>query len=260
MRTRPAIVLLALATAGVLLGRSSRAQPNLPPPPPPPMDQPGDVPRLPPPPPGPEGQSPAPRRPEELNPAPRRPASSPPSPARAAVRPRRPESVVVDSDERPPARPLAITLNPVDLIVGRLSANVEVQLEPHHALVVSPNVLVFPVGRGGPKDVVSEGLGFASRTSQSYGIELGYHYWLQGWRALRGPFVGPSLLLGLTTDGSVGDSARLQSYWGVALDVGWQEVLPSGFTAGAGAGLELVRMGGSGGVVPRLLAQVGWSF
>jgi hypothetical protein len=167
---------------------------------------------------------------------------------------------VVAYVEPPPVHPLAITLNPVGLIDGRLSANAEVQLEPHHSLVVSPNALVFPVGRGGPKNVVSEGLGFASRTSQSYGIELGYHYWLQGWRTLRGPFVGPSLLLGLTTDANVGDSAHLQSYWGVALDVGWQEVLSSGFTAGAGAGLELVRLGGSGGVVPRLLAQVGWSF
>lgn len=213
------------------------------------MDQPGEVPRLPPPPPGPEGQSPAPRR----------PVASPPPPSRPPVRPRRPEAVVVYV-EPPPVHPVAITLNPVGLIEGRLSANVEVQLEPHHALVASPNVLLFPVGRGGPNDVVSEGLGFASRTSHSYGIELGYHYWLEGWRALRGPFAGPSLLLGLTTAANVGDATRLQSYWGVALDVGWQEVLASGFTAGAGAGLELVRMGGSGGVVPRLLAQVGWSF
>jgi hypothetical protein len=248
MRTRTATVALTAAAAVVLAAHGSFAQPNLPPPPPPPMDQPGDLPRLPPPPPAPEGSGPTGRR-------------TTPAPPPARVRPvRRPETTVVVAEPPPPARDVAITLNPLGLIAGRLSANVEGQLAPHHSLVASPSVIVFPVGRGGSKDLVSEGLGFASRTSHGYGIELGYHYWVQGWRALRGPYLGPSVLLGLTTDANVGDPTHLQSYWGVALDAGWQEVLSSGFTAGAGAGLEFVRMGTFGGVVPRVLAQVGWSF
>ncbi len=72
--------------------------------------------------------------------------------------------------------------------------------------------------------------------------------------------LGPALLLGSTTDATVGDPTHAQSYWGIAFDVGWQEVIPGGFTAGVGAGLEVVRMAGTGGVVPRFLLQLGWSF
>jgi hypothetical protein len=36
--------------------------------------------------------------------------------------------------------------------------------------------------------------------------------------------------------------------------------MPGGFTAGIGGGLEVVRMAGTGAVVPRLLMQIGWSF
>ena len=134
------------------------------------------------------------------------------------------------------------------------------QLEPHHSLIASPNVLVVDANRGGAGSLVSEGLGFASQTSSSVGIELGYHYWLQWQRALRGPFLGPSLLLGRTTAANVGDPTYAHAYWGVAFDGGWQEVLPGGFTVGAGGGLELVRMAGTGAIVPRFLLQIGWSF
>ena len=162
--------------------------------------------------------------------------------------------------EPPEAHPVAVTLNPIGLFRGRLSANLEVQVEPHHSLVVSPNLLVFHADRGQAGSLVSEGLGFVTSTSGSVGIEFGYHYWWRWTRELRGPYLGPSLLLGSTTSASVGDPTHAQSYWGLAFDVGWQEVLPGGFTAGVGAGLETVRMAGVGAVVPRLLAQVGWSF
>ena len=162
--------------------------------------------------------------------------------------------------EVPANRPLAVTLNPLGLLWGRLSANVEMELEPHHSLIASPNVLVVRANRGGANDLVSEGLGFASQTSNSVGIELGYHYWLQWQRSLRGPFLGPSLLLGATSAANVGDPSHTQVYWGLAFDGGWQEVLPSGFTVGAGGGLELLRMAGSGALVPRFLLQIGWSF
>jgi hypothetical protein len=156
-----------------------------------------------------------------------------------------------------PARPVALTLNPLGLFWGRLSANVEVLLAPHHAVIASPNVLVANATRSG---TLGEGFGFAQRDSGSIGVELGYHYWWYWRRSLRGPFLGPSLLLGSTTNASVGNPAGAQAYWGVALDVGEQEVLPGGFTIGAGLGLGIVRMADSGAVFPRFLVQLGWSF
>ncbi len=250
MRTRPQIAALVVSFRMFLAGRLVDAQPDLPPPPPPPIDQPVELPSLPPPPAPPVRSSPA-RRAVPTPPP-------PPPPYRAAVRPHRVDEVVYV--EPPVSHPVAVTLNPLGLPWARLSGNVEVQLEPHHSLVASLNVLVARANRGGASDLVSEGLGFASDASNGVGIEFGYHYWLRWERALRGPFLGPSLLLGSTSAASVGDPTHAQAYWGLAFDGGWQEVLPGGFTLGAGGGLEWIRMAGFGAVVPRLLLQIGWSF
>lgn len=254
MRKRPEIA--APIAALTLVARSALAQPNLPPPPPPPIDQPTEVPTLPPPPP--RSQAPAPQPPSPAPPPRRVAAPPPPAPYRASARPARTEEVVYV--EAPVSHPVAVTLNPVGLLRGRLSANLEVQLEPHHSLFVSPNLLAFHADRGAPGSLLSDGFGFATDTSVSVGIELGYHYWWHWSRELRGPFLGPALLLGSTTNAAAGDPAHAQSYWGLAFDIGWQEVLPGGFTAGVGAGLEVVRMAGTGGPVPRFLLQMGWSF
>jgi hypothetical protein len=167
---------------------------------------------------------------------------------------------MTDAPPPPAEHPLAVTLNPIGLFWGRLSVNVEYQVQPHHSLFVSPNALIFETGRGSVNNVISQGLGFASASSLGLGTELGYHYWWMWSRALRGPFIGPALLFGLTSHAQVGNSAHVEGYWGLAVDVGWQEVLGGGFTAGVGAGLEFIDMAGAGRVVPRLLVQVGWSF
>jgi hypothetical protein len=247
MTKRPEIV--ALIAVGLVFARTAQAQPNLPPPPPPPIDQ-SPVPSLPPPPPRQTPPS------ETTQPPPaRRATPPPPSPYRASTHSRTTEDVVYV--EAPPTHPVAVTLNPLGLFRGRLSANLEVQLVPHHSLVLSPNLLVFHADRG---TLMSDGFGFVTSTSNSVGLELGYHYWWRWAQSLSGPYMGPSLLLGSTTEASVGDPTHAQSYWGLAFDVGWQEVLFGGFTAGLGAGLEVVRMAGTGTVVPRALVQVGWSF
>jgi hypothetical protein len=164
-------------------------------------------------------------------------------------------------EEQPVSRPVAVTFNPLALFLGRLSGNLEVQLVPHHSLIASPNVLLLQEMRGGgPHNAVSAGLGFASPTSSGIGVELGYHYWWYWRRALRGPFMGPSLLVGSTTQANVGDPTQAQTYWGLAFDVGGQEVLPGGFTIGGGFGLGVVRMANEIVAFPRLLLQVGWSF
>jgi hypothetical protein len=241
-------VLLAASTA--------HAQPNLPPPPPPPIGEepPPSPPSRPPPPLPSPAPAPAPPRaaPPQYSPAP-----PPPPPYRY----RRRREVVAEYVEYDPPRPVAITWNPVALTAGRLSGNFEVLVAPHHALLVSPNALVFDQDRGGRYNVVSQGLGFASRNSDSLGLELGYHYWWRWARDLRGPFFGPSLLLGSTTNATAGPSpGSAQPYWGAAFDVGGQGVLSGGFTIGAGAGLGFIHLGDASALFPRFLFQIGWSF
>jgi hypothetical protein len=160
----------------------------------------------------------------------------------------------------PVVHPLAVTLNPLDLFWGRISTNIEFQLEPHHSILVVPSVLAAHSNRGDPGDLLPRGFGFATTTSNGAGIELGYHYWLHWARVLRGPFLGPSFLLGFTTHPSVGDPNGTEGYWGLAFDAGWQEVIAPGFTAGAGLGVGWLRMSDTATAFPRFLVQVGWSF
>ena len=248
---RCSTVAFLVGAAVIATEPAGRAQPDLPPPPPPPIGQTD----LAPPPPVPT--SPA----QPAPPPPRRAVAPPPPPAEPPrfVRRRRPEVPYVVVVEEEPSRPWALTANPVALTFGRLSLNAELLLAPHHALIASPNVLLIPLDRGGRFNLVSEGAGFATHDSFGLGAELGYHYWPHAGRQLRGAFVGPSLLLGGTTDATVGDPSHMQAYWGVALDVGWQEVLPSGFTMGIGAGIEVLHLADATPVVPRFLFQLGWS-
>lgn len=248
--------LVPLAAATVLLGTgSAQAQLDLPPPPPPPLGQPSDLPTLPPP--------PAPKTSAAPPSEPPRHAAAPPArtPRNRPAAPH-PEMRARPAEEPEPAqRTLAVTWNPVDIAWGRLSANAELLLAPRHSLVACLDSLVFHADRGSSQDVLSEGFGFASPTSFGLGGELGYRYWPRGLTSLTGPFVGPSFVLGATTDARVGDPSHVQGYWGLAVDLGYQQqLLVDGFTAGAGVGLEVVHMADVTALVPRLLAQVGWSF
>lgn len=252
MRTGPKRALPVVVTF-LLAASSAHAQPNLPPPPPPPMGE--EPPPAPPPRPPPPLPAPAPPPPRAA-PPPYSPTPPPPPPYRYRHR----REVVVEYAEYDPPRPVAITWNPVALAAGRLSGNFEVQVAPHHSLLVSPNALVFDEDRGGRYNAVSQGLGFASKDSDSLGLELGYHYWLRWSHDLRGPFFGPSLLLGSTTNATAGPAnAGAQGYWGFALDAGGQAVLSGGFTIGAGIGLGFIHLADANGLFPRFLFQIGWS-
>jgi len=155
---------------------------------------------------------------------------------------------------------VAVTFNPLGLTLGRLSANVEFLVAPHHAFILSPNVLVFQEQRGGRYSLLNEGLGLATNASGGFGGEVGYHYWWRWRRSLSGPFFGPSVLLGSVTNAAVGPTNGAQTYWGFALDAGGQAVFPGGFTLGAGLGFGFVDLASAGAFFPRALLQVGWSF
>ncbi len=240
MRTWTSAALGVVAIAIIAVAAPAAEAQDLPPPPPPPIGQSTDVP-------------PPPTQPGRPAPPPRY------EPAPPYGHPHRRRDVIYVYEE-PVARPVAITFNPAALALGRLSANVEVLLAPHHSLVLSPNLLVFQEGHGGRYDLASEGLGFATERSSSFGGELGYHYWWQWRRSLMGPYFGPSLLLGSVTNASVGSTGNAQAYWGGAFDAGGQAVLPGGFTLGAGIGLGFVEMASVAAVFPRFLFQLGWSF
>ena len=244
MRKSAAVGLAAFAA--IVLGASVAGAQDLPPPPPPPLGQPLDLPPTP----LPARPAPPPPRYEPAHP-------QPPPPRGYSTGPRR---EVITIYEEPVARPVAITLNPAALVLGRLSVNVEFLLAPHHSLVLSPNILAFEEERGGRYALASEALGFATRGSGSFGGELGYHYWWRWRRSLVGPYFGPSLLLGSVTNASVGPTASAQAYLGGAFDAGGQGVLPGGFTLGAGLGLGFVELASVVAVFPRFLLQLGWSF
>ena len=239
---------VTLAVALLLTARGASAQ-TLPPPPPPPVGQE----------PVPTPAPPAPRPPPPAPPPPPLRAAPPPTPV--YVRYRRRREVVALYEEYDPPRPFALTWNPAALVAGRLSGNFEVLVAPHSSLIVSPNALVLREDRGGRWNALSQGLGFASRTSDGFGLELGYHFWSRWSRDLRGPFFGPSLLAGSTTNATVGvNPGNAQPYFGFAVDAGGQAVVPGGFTFGAGLGLGFIHLGDANALFPRLLLQLGWSF
>jgi hypothetical protein len=262
-----------LVVTAALLAPPALAQPNLPPPPPPPLDHTGAPPELPPPPPPPPG-TPEPRRnPAAVpppaatapGPTPQTPPGKPPRNGEHHAEPAPlhhfepvPEVVV---HERPPARIVAmVTLNPVPLIWGRVSANLEFLFAPHHALVLSPYLLLNNADRGG---LLAQAFGFATSSSSGAGGEIGYHYWshYHWWPGqLVGVFWGPSFLAGETTNPTAVDGTGSWGYWGAALDIGQQTVFGSGFTAGGGLGVGFVHMASSTAIFPRFLLQLGWAF
>ena len=255
MRHPRKLVASILGCTAVFWGAPAQAQPDLPPPPLPPIEPSPATPNLPPPP-QPSAPSPAPSSEPPARRAPQAPHPTPSRPRREVVYVAPPPSTFRSRSDGDRARRLALTLNPLALPWGRASGNVELLLAPHHAIVASPNVLFANVDRGG---LLALALGFTQSASSGAGGEVGYHYWWYGHDGLRGPFFGPSLLVGVTSAATVGDPSRAQPYWGAAIDVGEQAILSGGFTIGGGAGLGLIRMGGSGVVFPRFLLQVGWS-
>jgi hypothetical protein len=233
---------ISLAGLGVLAWTAwtgtGRGQVNLPPPPPPPLST-----NNPPPPPPPANQGGGggakPRqRPVEQHTAP------PPQ--------RREEPHETYEPEESPARKLSIRLNPLPLFLARLSVDIEYQLAPHHALVGSPN-FTFKSDRA---TLPSRAFGYTIPDSSGAGAELGYHYWLAP--KMEGLYLGPSLLLGFTGHPVI----KSYAYYGVAFDVGYQLMLPNGFTFGGGGGLLLIGAGGGNALhlAPRFLAGIGWSF
>jgi hypothetical protein len=159
--------------------------------------------------------------------------------------------------------PLALTLNPLSLLLGRIGANVEYLPAKHHAIMLNPYMSSAKVESSDVKTSFS-----------SYGAELGYHFYT-GNKGANGFYVGPSVLVVRTTakdeciNGACSAAADVDFLtYGAALDFGGQYVSDGGFTIGGGAGAMYLRSSASAdgsktmkfeGFVPRVLFTVGYS-
>ena len=158
--------------------------------------------------------------------------------------------------------PVALTLNPLSLLLGRIGANVEYLPAKHHAIMLNPYMSSVSVESTNVKTSFS-----------SYGAELGYHFYT-GSKGANGFYVGPSLMAMRTTSkaectGPCTGSADVDFLtYGAALDFGRQYVSDGGFTIGGGGGAMYLRSTASPdgsntvkfeGFVPRILFTVGYS-
>lgn len=146
------------------------------------------------------------------------------APSVARAEPPPPDLVAVH-EAPPPTRRLAISYNPLTLMLQRYGGNVEVLLASHHALGVSAYYAHARTNED------------TNNVFRGVGGELGYR-WYAGDNGPRGFYVGPSLLLGrFEAVPARGDSV---SFWNVggAMDLGWQALVADRVLFGLGAGLQ----------------------
>ena len=136
-----------------------------------------------------------------------------------------------DVDEGVPFKSVALQGNPLGIIIGRYSADLEYLPVPHHALHFSP------VGYFALPGVADELVGF--------GAEMGYR-WYSGLNGPNGFFLGVSFIaLSLQyTHGALPgvplDAPEDTSFvqLGGAIDAGYQLVFLGNFAVGAGLGAQ----------------------
>jgi hypothetical protein len=136
-----------------------------------------------------------------------------------------------DLDEGVPFKSVALQGNPLGLVIGRYSADLEYLPVPHHALHFSP------VGYFALPGVADELVGF--------GAEMGYR-WYSGLYGPHGFFLGASFIA-LSLQYSHGalpgvplDAPEDTSFvqLGGAIDAGYQMVILGNFAVGAGVGAQ----------------------
>ena len=172
---------------------------------------------------------------------------------------------------------VAITLNPMPMVIGRFGGNVEVLVAPHHAITGSLFVQTFP--RGIIELAVPSAKNLTSSPAPLVGGELGYRFY-SGRSSPSGLFVGPSFLAMPFAYPRVNDNldVELTSFhaFGAALDIGAQLVTSGGFTFGGGIGVMALAYTPPASitppagfqvptypephVLPRLLLAAGWAF
>jgi hypothetical protein len=134
-------------------------------------------------------------------------------------------------DEGVPFKSVALQGEPLAVIIGRFSADLEYLPDAHHALHLSPHTYYAFPGKDDELD--------------GFGAEVGYRFYT-GAHGPHGLFMGASFLFGqyhyvhVSTYGPPLDPPDDTHYYsfGGALDVGWQSIVLGNFAVGAGAGVQ----------------------
>lgn len=173
-------------------------------------------------------------------------------------------------------RPVALTLNPLGIVIQRYGGNVEWSPAPHHALIVSGYVQSVPVELVRPftnRIRVSDG-----SAAPALGGELGYRLY-SGRSGPEGLFIGGSLVAmpfaypRLANDATLKNmSVELARVYGLggAIDIGAQTITSFGLTLGGGIGASFLTYDmpqdpqrlpiAMPSVLPRLLLSTGYAF
>lgn len=173
----------------------------------------------------------------------------------------------------------AFTSNPLNLLIGRYGISFEYQPVIHHTLIFSPH---YDTLSGDPGQEGSCN-GRCTDTLSGAGAEVGYRFYT-GNRGFNGFFIGPSVIVSrhmsrFSNPDSAPqwrESSVVFNEMGGAVDVGGQWQLGH-FVIGAGVGVQLTalseqfpstgrgidvltELNAGGGLLPRLLLNVGYTF
>lgn len=146
------------------------------------------------------------------------------APSVARAEPPPPDLVTVHEDA-PVTRRIALSYNPLTLMLQRYGGNVELLLASHHALGVSAYYAYARTNED------------TNNVFRGVGGEVGYR-WYSGENGPRGFYVGPSFLLGRFEAIPSRGSATVYENLGGALDLGWQALVADRVLVGLGAGLQ----------------------
>lgn len=196
-------------------------------------------------------------------------ANPPPAQTEVHVAP----AVDVTLPDSPPARRwVAIELNPVALIIGKISANVILVPIDHHGIVLSPFFASTTTEPIYVYDAASNPTQLPQQSFTGGGGELGYRYYF-GRGGPRGLFFGPSLVIAdFVSKAQNGDTKSYLAFGGAA-DIGFQALVFDRLSLSLGAGLQYLATSttipqqqfpadvfANSGLRPRALASIGFAF
>jgi hypothetical protein len=175
---------------------------------------------------------------------------------------------VVVPSPTPPRRLVTIEYNPLALVVGRISANVEIVPLEHHGIILSP----FYFNTTTPTFTNDAGQVVLSQNFKGFGGEIGYRYY-SGREGPRGWFVGPSFVFA-SVEATAGNGTQTSlSDYGVAVDVGYQAIVAARWVVSLGGGGQYTFTGATlpsqqmpaniyanAGLHPRILFALGYAF
>jgi hypothetical protein len=175
-------------------------------------------------------------------------------------------------EQPPPSRHFALEINPLSLIVNRLSAQLLIVPGNHHALVLNPFYAWDTTYAIDTFDSNGNPTTAPVQKFSGFGGEIGYRYYT-GLAGPRGFFVGGSFIIaGMNVQPQVGSSVSYADL-GFAADVGYQLLVVETVSLGLGAGVQYTTptvnipsqqfpadIYANSRVFPRALASIGWAF